>query len=204
MGKNLLGSLQSNHAWARMPARGIMRKIPFLLVFLAVLAVLAEDRKAVQPAPLPAKVVNSKTAFVIKGVGTTAHTVEGGYDLAFDAFCSEMKSWGRYQLLASPEAADLLMEVSYAVTEGGTSEYAVFDPNTQLTTMHSVPYFVGKLTLVVSDNSTKEVLWSTSVAPALAVLKRNQEKDMRMAGQELARNLQQRVGGAEIAPSPSK
>jgi len=183
-----------------------MRKAPFLvfLVFLAALAVRAKDQKDVQPAPLPAKVMNSKTAFVIKGAGATAHTVEGGYDLAFDAFCSEIKSWGRYELLASPESADLLMEVSYAVTEGGTSEYAVFDPNTQLTTMHSVPYFVGKLTLVVYDNPTKKVLWSTSVAPGRALLKRNEEKDMIMAGQELAGNLKQRVGGAEIAPSPSK
>jgi hypothetical protein len=181
-----------------------MRKTPFLLVFLAVLAVQAQDQKDTQPAALPAKVMNSKTAFIQKGVGATAHTVEGGYDLAFDAFCSEMKSWGRYELLASPEAADLLMEVSYAVTEGGTSEYGITDPNTLQTTMHSVPYFVGKLSLVVYDNPTKKVLWSTSVAPGSAVRKKNQEKDMIMAGQELARNLEQRVGGADIAPSPSK
>jgi hypothetical protein len=156
-------------------------------ILLAVLAVAAQDKKDLQKAPLPTAVLTAKKAFISKGVGATAFTVEGGFDLAFDAFYSDMKSWGRYAITGKPEDADLLMQVSYTAANGGTHVYS-----TQ-TNVYSSQILSLQLTLVVYDSHTRTELWSTSVAPGLARRKKNQEKEMIKAGEKLAANLKERV-----------
>jgi hypothetical protein len=125
-----------------------------------------------QKAPLPSEIVSAKKVFILKGVGSVAFTVTGGFDMAFDAFYSEMKPWGRYVIVDKPEDADLIMRVSY--TAAGSSGSL----NLQLT-------------LVVLSPSHAE-LWSTSVAPGVAFRRKNQEKEMIKAGQTLATNLRRR------------
>lgn len=169
-----------------------MRKV-LCFVFFAVLAIAAKDRKEIQPAPLPAQITAAKSIFILKGVGATAHTVEGGYDLAFDAFYSEMKSWGHYELADKAEDADLVMQVSYKATSEGPSVYSSTDTYTKQTSVYSMENFDFQLTLVVFDSHTKAELWSTSVAPGLARRKKNQEKEMINAGQKLATNLRERL-----------
>ena len=44
----------------------------------------------------------------------------GGNDLAYDTFYSDMKKWGKYDIVGSPDNADLVFEISYSVENGGT------------------------------------------------------------------------------------
>lgn len=145
------------------------KTVTFLsVVMLLVTSVWAKERKELQKAPLPAELISAKKAFLLKGVGASAFTVEGGFDLAFDAFYSDLKNWGRYSLTDKPEDADVVLEVSYS---------AVFEL---------------QLTLIVYNSRTKAELWSTSVAPGRAYRKSNQEKEMVKAGEHLADNLKNR------------
>ena len=59
----------------------------FLSVFLTPHATNAKDKKNIPVAPLPAVVVNAKKVFLSNG---------GGSNLAYDAFYSEIKRWGKY------------------------------------------------------------------------------------------------------------
>jgi hypothetical protein len=175
--------------------RGVMRKA-FCFVFLAAMVVTAKDRKDIPKAPLPSELVTAKKVFLAKGAGANAHTVEGGFDLAFDAFYSEMKSWGRYAITDKPEDADLIMEISYKVTEGGPRVWSSTNTSNNQTDVYSTQTFDAQLTLMVYDSHTKTALWSTTVPPGRAFRKKNQEKEMIKAGETLVTNLKERLGSS--------
>jgi hypothetical protein len=56
-------------------------------------------REAQPVAPLPAVISTANKIFFSNG---------GGSNLAFDAFYAAMKDWGRYQIVGSPDEADLV------------------------------------------------------------------------------------------------
>ena len=90
-----------------------MRSLVISLAFGAILLSSgqagAKDKKKVVPvAPLPAVIVNAKKIFLSNG---------GGSNLAYDAFYSKVKEWGRYEIVGSPEEADLIVELSYRVED---------------------------------------------------------------------------------------
>jgi hypothetical protein len=163
------------------------------LALLAVLLAIPVLAAPVTHAPLPNQLTKAKKIFIVKGVGSTAHTVNGGYDLAFDSFYSEMKSWGRFELTETAEDADLIMQVTYGVNDGPTRVYSMTNASTNQTSVYSSGTFSAQLTLVVFDTHTKDALWSASVQPGVAMRKKNQEKEMGIAGQKLAENLIHRM-----------
>lgn len=174
-------------------------------VLLVVMAATAKDKNEIQKAPLPSQLLTAKKVFVSKGVGATAFTVEGGFDLAFDAFYSDIRSWGRYVVTDKPEDADLIMEVSYTAASGGTHVYSSTNTYTNQTTVYSSQLLNLQLTLVVYDSHSKTELWSTSVAPGTARRKKNQEKEMITAGESLVTNLRNRMNiSPQAAASSSK
>ena len=163
-------------------------------IFLAALAVAAKDKKDdLVKAPLPGAILTAKKVFISKGVGATAFTVKGGFDLAFDSFYSAMKSWGRYDLTDKPEDADLVLRVTYEVANGGTHVYSTTNTQTNRTTVHSRQIVNAQLNLVVTESHGTTELWSSSVEPGSAFMKKNQEKEMISAGEKLAANLRERV-----------
>jgi hypothetical protein len=74
-------------------------------------AAQAKRRKDVPIAPLPSIIVNAQKVFLTNG---------GGSNLAYDAFYSEMKKWGKYQIVGTPDDADLIVELAYRVQDRGT------------------------------------------------------------------------------------
>ena len=105
-----------------------MRKIGVTLcLFLSVYA-LAKSRKDIPPAPLPAVVVNAEKVFLANG---------GGSDLAYDAFYSEMKKWGKYEIVGSPDEADLIVEISYHVENNGIHVWSTSNTYNGTTQVHS-------------------------------------------------------------------
>src|SRR5712691_9720853 len=81
----------------------LMRKLGIAFCFCALLSLdstPAKDKKHVPVAPLPAVVVNAKKIFLSNG---------GGSNLAYDAFYSKMKEWGKYEIVGSPDEADLIV-----------------------------------------------------------------------------------------------
>lgn len=169
-----------------------MRQV-ICVILLLVISVAAKNKPSVQPAPLPKEVTNAKKIFILKGVGATARTVAGGYDLAFDAFYAEIKKWGHFDIVASPDEADLVFEVSYTVENGGTRVWSSTDTSTGATQVHSAQVVSAQLTAVIYDARNKTPLWSSAVVPGMAFFKASQEKEMIKAGDKLASNIEQRV-----------
>lgn len=128
----------------------------------------------------------------------TAHKIflsnGGGSDLGYDAFYSEMKKWGRYQVVGSPEDAELIVESSYHVEDLGTRVWSSVNTYNNTTQVHSREMTDPKLILTIYDARTKTSLWSTVDHRRLARMEKNREKEMINSAERLVEELRSRSG----------
>lgn len=166
-----------------------MRKLIFALGFLLLIPALgARTRKDVPSAPLPDVIVNAHRIFLSNG---------GGSDLAYDAFYSAMKNWGKYQIVGSPDDAELIVELSYQVEDMGTRVWSSTNTYNGTTQVHSRQLIDPKLILTIYDAHTKNSLWSTVDHRRLARLEKNREKEMINSAERLVEELRSRSGTPE-------
>src|SRR5580700_6151128 len=130
-----------------------MRNYALCVCMLVSLSAFAgKKQKDIPQAPLPGAVVNAKKVFLTNG---------GGSNLAYDAFYSEMKSWGKYQIVGSPDEADLIVELAYRVEDRGTRVWSSTNSYTGATNVHSAEIVDPQLVLTIFDAKSKNSLWST-------------------------------------------
>jgi hypothetical protein len=162
-----------------------MRKILALVCLVATCyAVPGKGRKDVPPAPLPAVIRDAKKIFLTNG---------GGSDLAYDAFYQEMKNWGRYQIVGSPDEADLIVELAYRVEHAGTHVWSSTNTYTGATQVHSAQITDPQLVLTIYDGKSKDSLWSAVDHRRLARRRKNREKEIINSAQRLVDELKLRV-----------
>lgn len=163
-----------------------MRKLAVCLcVVISVATVAARNRKDVPPAPLPTVVVNAKKIFLTNG---------GGSNLAYDSFYSEMKQWGKYEIVGSPAEADLIVELAYREEHDGTRVWSSTNTYDGTTHVHSAQIVDPQLTLTIFDAKTKNSLWSEVDHRRLARRQKNREKETINSADRLVEDLKARVG----------
>ena len=135
-----------------------------LFLFMSLNSVAGKNRKDVPIAPLPAVIINAQKVFLTNG---------GGSDLAYDAFYTEMKTWGKYQIVGSPDEANLIIELAYRVEHGGTRVWSSTNSYDGTTQVHSRQIADPQLVLTIYDAKSKNSLWSTVDHRRLARLGRN-------------------------------
>ena len=163
----------------------------FCLVF--VLSLLAprysyaskDHRKIVPEAPLPESVAMAKKAFLTNG---------GGSSLAFDEFYSQMKQWGRFELVGSPTGADVVIELRYFVDDHGPRVSSYTNAYTGQTQVISHEIVDPQLSLNIYDAKTKDLLWSVTDHRRLARREKNREKETVNSADRLVDNMKQRIG----------
>jgi hypothetical protein len=163
-----------------------MRRLLIVLCLFCVPGIAsAKTRKDIPPAPLPEEIVKAQKVFLSNG---------GGSDLAYDAFYQQMKSWGKYEIVGSPEQADLIVELSYEVENLGTRVWSSTNTYNGTTQVHSRQIIDPKLILTIYDARTKNSLWSTVDHRRLAAREKNREKEMINSAERLVEELKQRAG----------
>jgi hypothetical protein len=172
-----------------------MREIA-ALVWLLVSAypAVGKNRKDIPPAPLPSVVANAKKVFLSNG---------GGNNLAYDAFYAAMKDWGRYEIVGSPEEADLIVELAYRVQSAGTYVWGSTQASTQTyggtahttgtTHLRSREIPDPQLVLTIYDAKTKNSLWSVVDHRRLARREKNREKETINSAERLVEELKNRA-----------
>ena len=178
-----------------------MRSLRVMLSLVLLLPVLqAKTRKDIPPAPLPGAVVKAHKVFLSNG---------GGSDLAYDAFYSDIKKWSKYQIVGSPDDADLIVELAYRVVDRGTRVWSSTNTYNGATDVHSREITDPQLVLTIYDAKTKNSLWSTIDHRRLARLEKNREKEMINSADRLVEELQSRSGASvpgssqdAVAPAP--
>ena len=85
-------------------------------------------------APVPTQILDAKKVFIGNAGGEESRLFSGGPDRAYNQFYAAMKSWGRYELVATPADADLVFEIQvtfpYPVSQGARFRVAIRDPKT--------------------------------------------------------------------------
>jgi hypothetical protein len=161
-----------------------MALVPFFIIFVSASATAGKNRKDVPTAPLPAAIVNARKVFLTNG---------GGSDLAYDAFYSEMKGWRKYQLVGSPDEADLIIELAYRVEHGGTRVWSSTNTYNGTTQVHSAQIVDPQLVLMIYDAKTRNSLWSTVDHRRLARREKNREKETISSAERLVEELKNRA-----------
>jgi hypothetical protein len=164
-----------------------MRKVFTLVCFVAftfAIAIGQRGRKDIPPAPLPASIVNAQTVFLSNG---------GGSDLAYDAFYSAIKTWGKYKIVGSPNDADLIVELAYRVVDRGTRVWSSTNTYNGDTQVHSAEIVDPQLVLTIYDAKTKNSLWSTIDHRRLARREKNREKETINSAERLVEELKERA-----------
>lgn len=164
-----------------------IRRTTVLVISLALTSQLAtpRNRKDVPIAPLPTAVSTAKRIFLSNG---------GGSNLAYDAFHSQMKEWGRFELVGSPDEADLIIELAYRVDRGGTRVWSTTNTYSNTTQVHSTQIGDPQLVLTIFDAKTKEQLWAETDHRRLARREKNREKETIKSAERLVADLKNRTG----------
>jgi hypothetical protein len=162
-----------------------MRKAAVILcLFLSHFSVASKNKKDIPTAPLPTIIVNAKKVFLANG---------GGSSLAYDAFYSEMKKWGKYEIVRSPEESDLIVELAYRVEQGGTHVWSSTNSYNGTTQVHSAQIVDPQLVVTIYDAKSKNSLWSAVDHRKLARREKNREKETINSAERLVNELKNRV-----------
>jgi hypothetical protein len=153
------------------------------VTILGLLQVLsAQQSKGPVPAPVPTQIAAAQKVFISNAGGESFETVfdetvfNGGPDRPYNEFYAEMKSWGRYEVVSSPADADLVLEISWALTDTGLRlpvlgqlRLVVIDPKTHVTLWNFTEYVRGALLLGNRDKNFDQAM-NTVVARMKALM----------------------------------
>lgn len=129
-------------------------------------------------APVPAQIGAAKKVFIANGGGAALEDslgvtiVKGGPDRAYNQFYSAVKGLGRYDVVDSPADADLVLQISFTLGDGGTQ---FFTKNTPFSA--ALTPAMGQVRLVVIDPKTRIPLWTIVEYVQAAVLGGNRERN---------------------------
>jgi hypothetical protein len=151
-----------------------INKLRTLLVAVAILSAAsllsAQQAKGPLPAPVPAQIASAQKVFVSNAGGESFETVidqtvfDGGPDRPYNQFYAALKTWGRYQIVSSPSDADLVLEISWVLTDTGLR----------------LPV-LGQLRLLIIDPKTHVTLWNVTEYVRGAILLGNRDKNFDQA-----------------------
>lgn len=124
--------------------------IPFRILMMVVLLAGCPQTWAQQPVaaepPVPADIVAAKKVFISNGGvdATFAVAFEGtiGANEPYRQFYFALKSWGRYELVDRPAAADLVLQLRFSAP------------------FFSCQTYRPQLALAILDTKTRFVLWT--------------------------------------------
>ena len=150
---------------------GTIKPLAIAIAILSLVQLLnAQQPKGPAPAPVPAQIVAAQKVFISNAGGESLETVidetvfNGGPDRPYNEFYAAMKSWGRCELVSSPADADLILEISWVLSDTGLR----------------LPV-LGQLRLVVIDPKTHVTLWNVTEYVRGAILLGNRDKNFDQA-----------------------
>jgi hypothetical protein len=166
----------------------------FLVVLASSHTVSGQEMGVAPPAPVPGQIFTAKNVFIsnggLDGIALQTFRKLGDVDQPYNAFYAAMKEWGKYTLVFSPAAADLVFEIRFSAPFNGDEH---------------VPSYVPQCNLTVYDAKTRFALW-TMLAPVEGAFRkdtfiRNVNKGIGSLIADL-KNLQRRAGN--FATDPAK
>jgi hypothetical protein len=120
-----------------------------LIVMAAVMVVptmSGQQLPAITAAPLPAQIVAARKVFISNAgtdVAAQATFKRGGEpDQAYNHFYSAIQTWGRYEIVATPGEADLVLELSFTAPTYYDGNVAIYEPQFGLRILDAKTHFL--------------------------------------------------------------
>lgn len=167
----------------------MMRMIRLSLVYAAFafsvlsnVSAWAQQQKASAAAPVPAALYTAKEVFISNAGadnGLFYHPFSGERDRAYNEFYDDVKSMGRFDLVTSPEDADLVFELRL------TTPYGPPIVGQQKGLDYPLPMF----RLVIYDRKSHYVLWTLTESIQWAILQKTHDRNFDTALSMLVQNL---------------
>jgi len=160
-------------------------KLPTFCLAVAILGSLpllnAQKSKEPAAAPVPAQIAAARKVFISNAGGESFETVidqtvfDGGPDRPYNQFYAAVKDWGRCELVSSPADADLVLEISWTLSDTGLRlpvlgqlRLVVIDPKTHVTLWNLTEYVRGAMLLGNRDKNFDQAM--TTVLNRLKIL----------------------------------
>ncbi len=123
-------------------------------------------------APRPAQILTARTIFISNASEECPSFYCSASDRPYNQFYASMKSWGRYELMASPAEADLIFEIRFF--PGRPGEFP-------------------QIRLVILDPKTRVVLWRLDETVATAARQVTGRKNFDKAMSALVQDVEKLV-----------
>lgn len=171
-------------------------RFPQVLVPVAILLCFLSALGQEPPKPTPAmnpytRLTAAKTVFLRNG---------GGSEIPFNVIESSMEGWGRYQIVPSPDQADLILEVTSPTESSGgvsisssTKADASGRPEQSASTSHDISPSGGPVKIVVYDAHSKAALWSAMEQAKSAMRQKAREDNLVQAAERVFTRFHDRI-----------
>jgi len=107
-------------------------------------APVAQAAPGAPPAPVPAEISAAKKVFIANAGGEEPSRFSGGPNRAYNEFYADLNAWGHYQLVTTPDEADVVLEIRCTQPIIGSGSDEVVLP---------------QLRLEIRDPRTSTLLW---------------------------------------------
>lgn len=139
-------------------------------IFASFLALASATVLAQAPAPVPAALLSAHKIFLSNAgadSGLFPEPFSGGPDRGYNQLYTALQASGKYQLVADPSQADVVLELQLTAPSGPAS------PNKQLGAGDAVPMF----RLVVYDAKSHFILWAFTQSVSVAILQKTHDRN---------------------------
>lgn len=136
----------------------------------------AQKKQAVPEAPIPAQIQTAQKVFIANAGGDESWNegpwYSGNSDRLYNEFYAAMKSWGHYELVATPADADLVIEIQEIIFQG-QHEGGFESPQSGA--------YDTQFRLVIRDPKTQQILWGLTEHAQVAILQSNRDTNFEHA-----------------------
>ncbi len=141
---------------------------------------------AQQPPPVPVQIQSARTVFLANGGNTCSWFI--GANRGYRQLYAALRAWGRYQLVATPAQANLILAVSFACPES--------DPEDQIA--------YARLRLRIFQPQPQVLLWTVTEPVRSALLQRNRDRNFDAAVRAMVADLQRLGANLPVEEQPPK
>ena len=136
--------------------------------------------EAISPAPFPSQIANGKRVFIAYGEPDFSTGISGGPDKPYDSFYATMKSWGHYELVLAPNAADMVFELRIVELKQGPDQ----------------------IRITIRDPKSNVALWTFYQPIEMAFRSSSRDKNFELAMQFAVNQIAKLAGTAPAFPPP--
>lgn len=170
----------------------------FAILVCAVCAFAQEAGKPEQEVAKPAppispflRLTSAKSVFIKSS---------GGSDIPYNVISSSMEGWGRYEIVKSPDKADLILEITAPSDSGGgitvsssTKNDQFGRPQDSISSSRDLSSGGGAVKLVIYDARSKAALWSATEEAKGAMRQKAREDNLVSASEKVFTKFHDRI-----------